>query len=235
MSQSYLRSGIFLAPFHNLTENPTLAIERDMELLQHLDRLNYHEAWIGEHHSGGFEIIASPEMFIAAAAERTRHIRLGTGVASLPYHNPFILADRMVQLDHMTRGRAMFGVGPGALVHDAQKIGINAANQRRMMNESLDVIMRLLRGESVTQKTDWFDLVDAQLQLPCYTSRSWKWRSLRHARRLVRWLRGGTASACCPSAAPAPRRWSITRRTGASTRSRRAPMATCPIAASGGW
>ena len=108
-------------------------------------------------------------MFIAAAAERTRHIRLGTGVASLPYHNPFILADRMVQLDHMTRGRAMFGVGPGALVHDALKIGIKAADQRRMMNESLDVIVRLLRGESVTEKTDWYNLVDAQLQLPCYT------------------------------------------------------------------
>ena len=166
---SYLRSGIFLAPFHNLTENPTLALERDMELLQHLDKLNYHEAWIGEHHSGGFEIIGSPEVFIAAAAERTRHIRLGTGVASLPYHNPFILADRMVQLDHMTRGRAMLGVGPGALVHDALKIGIKAADQRRMMNESLDVIMRLLRGESVTEKTDWYNLVDAQLQLPCYT------------------------------------------------------------------
>ena len=166
---SYLRSGIFLAPFHNLTENPTLALERDMELLQHLDKLNYHEAWIGEHHSGGFEIIGSPEMFIAAAAERTRHIRLGTGVVSLPYHNPFILADRMVQLDHMTRGRAMFGVGPGALVHDALKIGVKAGDQRRMMNESLDVIVRLLRGESVTEKTDWYNLVDAQLQLPCYT------------------------------------------------------------------
>ena len=166
---SYLRSGIFLAPFHNLTENPTLALERDMELLQHLDRLNYHEAWIGEHHSGGFEIIGSPEMFIAAAAERTRHIRLGTGVVSLPYHNPFILADRMVQLDHMTRGRAMFGIGPGALVHDALKIGVKAADQRRMMNESLDVIMQLLRGETVTRKSDWFNLVDARLQLPCYT------------------------------------------------------------------
>jgi limonene 1,2-monooxygenase len=165
----YLRSGIFLAPFHNLTENPTLALERDLELLQHLDRLNYHEAWIGEHHSGGFEIIGAPEMFIAAAAERTRHIRLGTGVLSLPYHNPFILADRMVQLDHMTRGRAMFGVGPGALVHDALKIGIKAADQRRMMNESLDVIVRLLRGETVTERTNWYDLQSARLQLPCYT------------------------------------------------------------------
>src|SRR2546428_13665592 len=169
MSELYLRSGIFLAPFHNHDENPTLSMERDLELLEHLDRLNYHEAWIGEHHSGGFELIACPEMFIAAAAQRTRHIRLGTGVVSLPYHNPFMLADRMVQLDHMTRGRAMFGVGPGALVHDALKIGIDPAAQRKMMNEALEVIIPLLRGETVTRKTDWFNLTDAQLQLRSYT------------------------------------------------------------------
>ena len=169
MDDLYLRSGIFLAPFHNHDENPTLSIERDLELLEHLDRLNYHEAWIGEHHSGGFELIACPEMFIAAAAQRTRHIRLGTGVVSLPYHNPFMLADRMVQLDHMTRGRAMFGVGPGALVHDALKIGIDPGAQRRMMNEALEVIIPLLRGETVNRKTDWFNLTDAQLQLRCYS------------------------------------------------------------------
>ena len=166
---TFLRSGIFLAPFHSLAENPILALERDMELLQHLDALNYSEAWIGEHHSGGFEIISSPEVFIAAAAERTKHIRLGTGVVSLPYHNPFIVADRMVQLDYQTRGRAMLGVGPGSLVHDAKKIGIDPADQRRMMNESLDVIIALLAGESVTRKTDWFDLNDAVLQLSPYT------------------------------------------------------------------
>jgi limonene 1,2-monooxygenase len=166
---THLRSGIFLAPFHALNENPILALERDMELLQHLDALNYSEAWIGEHHSGGFEIIASPELFIAAAAERTRHIRLGTGVVSLPYHNPFIVADRMVQLDYQTRGRAMLGVGPGSLVHDAKKIGIDPADQRRMMNEALDVIVSLLNGETVTEKSDWFDLRDAALQLPPYT------------------------------------------------------------------
>ena len=166
---SYLRSGIFLAPFHPLKENPTLALERDMELVQYVDKLNYNEAWIGEHHSGGYEIISSPEVFIAAAAERTRHIRLGTGVVSLPYHNPFILADRMVQLDHMTRGRTIFGVGPGSLVHDAKKIGINPADQRRMMNESLDIQVELFAGKSITRKTDWFDLQDAQLQVPCYS------------------------------------------------------------------
>ena len=164
-----LRSGIFLAPFHDLSENPALALERDMELLQHLDALNYSEAWIGEYHSGGFEIIASPEVFIAGAAERTKHIRLGTGVVSLPYHNPFILADRMVQLDSQTRGRAMLGVGPGSLVHDAKKIGIDPGDQRRMMNESLDVLTELFRGDTVTRKTDWFNLHDARLQLLPYT------------------------------------------------------------------
>jgi len=169
MNTPVLRSGIFLAPFHNKSGNPTLALERDLELLQLLDKLNYNEAWIGEHHSGGVEIIAAPEMFIAAAAERTKHIRLGTGVSSLPYHQPFMLASRMVQLDHMTRGRAMFGVGPGALVYDAYKIGVPAAEQRRMMNEALDVIVALFKGETVTKETDWFKVCDARLQLGCYT------------------------------------------------------------------
>jgi limonene 1,2-monooxygenase len=110
-----LRFGAFIAPFHPIDENPTLAIQRDLELVEWMDQLGYDEAWIGEHHSAAYELIASPEVFIAAAAERTKHIRLGTGVSSLPYHHPLMLADRINQLDHMTRGRVMFGVGPGAL------------------------------------------------------------------------------------------------------------------------
>jgi limonene 1,2-monooxygenase len=169
MNDRFVRTGVFLAPFHALPENPLLCLERDMELLIHLDRLNYHEAWIGEHHSGGFEIIACPELFIAAAAERTRHIRLGTGVVSLPYHNPFTVAGRLMQLDYMTRGRAMFGVGPGSLVYDAVKMGLNPAEQRRKLDEALEVIVELMRGGTVTKKTDWFDLREARLQLRSYT------------------------------------------------------------------
>jgi limonene 1,2-monooxygenase len=169
MNDRFLKTGIFLAPFHALAENPLLALDRDMELLIHLDRLNYHEAWIGEHHSGGFEIIACPEMFIAGAVQRTRNIRLGTGVVSLPYHHPFTLASRMMQLDHMARGRAMFGVGPGALIYDADKIGLKAADQRRRMTESLDCIMELMQGGTVDRRTDWFTLNQARLQLMPYT------------------------------------------------------------------
>lgn len=164
-----LRAGIFLAPFHALDEDPTLALHRDLELVEWLDRLGYDEAWIGEHHSGGFEIIASPELFIAAAAARTQHIRLGTGVVSLPYHNPLMVADRILQLDHMTRGRVMFGVGPGLLPGDASMLGVEVGKQRDRMLEALDVILRLFRGETVTEKTEWYDLREARCQLRPYS------------------------------------------------------------------
>ncbi|HEY1632596.1 MAG TPA: LLM class flavin-dependent oxidoreductase [Rhizomicrobium sp.] len=164
-----LRNGIFLAPFHPVDEDPTLCIQRDLELIEHLDRLGYDEAWVGEHHSAGFEIISSPELFIAAAAERTRRIRLGTGVVSLPYHNPLMAANRIIQLDHQTRGRVMFGVGPGLLPSDAFSMGIDPSTQRDRMVQAIEVILRLFAGERVTEKTDWFTLVDATCQLRPYT------------------------------------------------------------------
>jgi limonene 1,2-monooxygenase len=165
-----LRFGTFLAPFHPTGQDPTLAIERDLELIVHLDRLGFHEAWIGEHHSGGYEIIASPELFIATAAERTRHIRLGTGVVSLPYHHPFMTAQRMVLLDHLTRGRVMLGVGPGALPSDAFMLGIEPAVQRQRMEEALETILELFRSdEPVSRETDWFTLSNARLHLKPYS------------------------------------------------------------------
>ena len=161
--------GIFMAPFHRLGENPTLSLERNLELIQWLDDLGYDEAWIGEHHSAGWEIIASPEVFMATAAERTRHIRLGTGVISLPYHHPLMVANRMVLLDHLTRGRAMLGIGPGALVSDAHMLGIEPTRQREMMDESMGVIMRLFQEtEPFTHVSDWFELHDAVLHLRPY-------------------------------------------------------------------
>ena len=150
---SDLRNGIFLAPFHPLEEDPTEAIHRDLALIEHLDRLGYEEAWIGEHHSAGFEIIASPELFIAAAAERTKRIRLGTGVVSLPYHHPLMVANRIIQLDHMTRGRVMFGAGPGLCRRTRSCwASTRSTKQRDRMAESLDVILRLFRGEVVTDE-----------------------------------------------------------------------------------
>ena len=164
-----LRFGIFLPPMHKTGVNPTLAMHRDLELIEHLDRLGYHEAWIGEHHSAGSELIASPEVFIAAASQRTNHIKLGTGVNSLPYHHPFVLADRIVMLDHLTRGRMMFGAGPGQLTSDAAMLGIDPNDQRPRMHQAFDVMMRLFAGEVVTEKTDWFTCDEAVLQMRPYS------------------------------------------------------------------
>ena len=161
-----MKFGIFMGPFHRVGENPTLALERDLELIQWLDTLGFDEAYIGEHHSAGWETIASPEVFMATAAERTRNIRLGTGVISLPYHHPYMVANRMVLLDHLTRGRVILGVGPGALASDALMLGIKPERQREMMTESLDIIMRLFtEDEPITYKSDWFELNEAVLQL----------------------------------------------------------------------
>jgi len=164
-----MRFGIWMAPLHPVGQNPHLALHRDLELIEYLDRLGYEEAWIGEHHSAGYELVASPEVFIAAAAERTRHIKLGTGVSSLPYHHPLILADRIVLLDHLTRGRMMFGVGPGALTSDAYMMGLPTDRARARMEEALEAILRLFHGERVTMETDWFVLRDAALQLLPYS------------------------------------------------------------------
>src|SRR5467141_1815784 len=160
-----LNFGAFLAPHHPVGEHPMLQFRRDLDLVEQLDRLGYDEFWCGEHHSSGWEMIGSPEMFLAAAGERSKRIKLATGVISLPYHHPFNVAQRMVQLDWMTGGRAIFGSGPGALASDAHTLGIDPMVQRDRQDEAIGIIRRLFNGERVTAKSDWFTLQDAAWQL----------------------------------------------------------------------
>jgi limonene 1,2-monooxygenase len=163
-----LRLGLFIAPFHAPNEDPTLALERDLELTRFADELGLAEVWFGEHHSGGYEIVMSPELMIAAAAQRTRRIMLGTGVITLPYHNPLMVANRIAQLDHMTRGRLIFGAGPGLLSADAHMLGLDPRESRDKLDQGLGVVKRLLAGEMVTEKSSWYDLRDAHCHLLPY-------------------------------------------------------------------
>ena len=161
-----LKFGGFLAPHHPVGEHPTLQFQRDLKLVETMDRLGLDEFWCGEHHSSGWEMIGSPELFLAAAGERTKQIKLGTGVVSLPYHHPFNVAQRIVQLDHMTGGRVIFGTGPGALPSDAYTFGIEQVLLRDRQDEAIGVIRRLLAGgERFSYECDWFKMRDAQLQL----------------------------------------------------------------------
>ena len=201
-----LRFGIFMAPFHQAGENPTLAIERDLDLVAHLDQLGWDEAWIGEHHSAGSEIIASPEIFIATAAERTRHIKLGTGVISVAYHNPYMVAERAVLLDHLTRGRFMLGRRAGLAAdrrhHARPRPDRDPAAARggpRRHHEAADAPRsrspaRPRRGTSSTPACTC-----GRTRTRCSTSPCPPWR-----RRPDHASPAATASACCRSARPRP-------------------------------
>lgn len=166
-----VRFGLFLQPLHHPSSDPTEALESDLDLIVHLDRLGYSEVWVGEHHSTGWENIAAPDVFIAAAAERTTDIRLGTGVVQLGLHHPLVALDRAIFLDHLTHGRSMFGVGVGGgIPSDLTVFGLTPESAGARMQESLEVMLHLLEGSSpVSAKTDWFELNDAVLQLRPYS------------------------------------------------------------------
>ena len=168
---SRMRFGIFLPPHHvPVGQNPTYSLQRDVELVQLLDRMGFDEAWFGEHHSCGVEPIGDPMLFIAHTAAPTKYIKFGTGVVSMPYHNPFMVADRPVLLDHLTRGRAMLGVGPGALATDAIMLGLDPADARQALETDVDVLMHLLRNdEPISIETPRYKLVEARLQMDCYS------------------------------------------------------------------
>ncbi len=164
-----LRFGYFIAPFHRPGTNPTLALQRDLEFIEYLDALGFDEVWMGEHHSAGSEIISSPEIFIAAAAQRATRIRFATGVISLSYHNPLWVADRLMLLDHLTHGRVIGGVGPGSLPTDSAMIGLTPTDTRELLETNLDIVVRLLAGETVSAKTPTHQLENARLQLAPYS------------------------------------------------------------------
>jgi limonene 1,2-monooxygenase len=172
MTRRRLRFGAFVPPHHvPVGQNPTYSMQRDVEIVQTMENIGFEEAWFGEHHSCGVEPIGDPMLFIAHVANLTRSIKLGTGVLSLPYHNPLWVADSFVMLDHLTRGRAMLGLGPGALSTDAAMIGLEASSQRDALEQDTEVLMHLLTNdEPLSIETERYKLVEARLQMDTYTN-----------------------------------------------------------------
>ena len=161
------RFGIFMPPWNSPpTQNITTSLQRNLETIQWIDALGYDEAWVGEHHSAGSEIIADPMIFLAHAAALTRTIKLGTGIVPLPYHNPYHVAERMILMDHLLRGRFMAGFGPGGLPSDATMFGLDPRELRPALDHDLGVLMKLLTSlEPVSVKTDRYTLNEAFCQL----------------------------------------------------------------------
>lgn len=164
-----MRYGAFITPNHRPDDDPTLALHRDLHLVEHLEDLGYAEAWFGEHHASGWQYIASPETFIAAASQRTTRIRLGTGVSGLTFHHPLMLADRIVMLDHLSKGRVILGTGPGGPQVDAPMMGLDPDCLKPRHEEALETIHALLTSDDpIDRETDWFKVCKGRLQLKPY-------------------------------------------------------------------
>jgi len=164
-----MKFSIFMMPLHHPTENPSLAFDRDITLIEYADELGYDEFFIGEHHSGGWETMPAPEMALAKASARAHRIRLGTSVISVPFHHPFHVAERMAFLDHLSRGRAILGVGPCALVTDKNLFDLPTEKLYPMMAESVEIIVRLLESpEPIDYDGQFWKLKQMRLQLRSY-------------------------------------------------------------------
>ena len=162
-----MRFGLFTMPEHPPQENWTLSYDRDLERIVTAEKLGFHDFWIGEHHTGGYENVPVPEYLIAKASALTSRIRLGTGVINLPYHDPFLVAERLAFLDHLTHGRLDYGFGGGGLPSDRALFGLDAAEAKPRTDEALEIILQLLTSrEPVNFEGRYYSVKNRRLQVP---------------------------------------------------------------------
>ena len=140
-----MQLGFFTMPLHPPGSDMAKTLEDDLQQLIELDRLGYAEAWIGEHFTTEWENIPAPDLLIAQALGVTKQMKFGTGVTNIPNHNPFYLAHRIAQLDQMSKGRLLWGVGSGGFIGDFQVVGIDPSTgeHREMTRKAVDLILKL--------------------------------------------------------------------------------------------
>ena len=161
--------GIFTMPEHPPWENWTLSYDRDVEEAVLAEKLGFSEYWIGEHHTGSYENVPVPEYMIAKISAVTDRIRLGPGTVNLPYHDPFLVAERLAFLDQLTKGRVIYGYGGGGLPSDMEMFSIDGDDQRAMIAEAIDIIQTYTAAEEPTSYDgEYWSYDDRIVQVPPY-------------------------------------------------------------------
>jgi len=130
------------------------------------ERLGFDNYFLAEHHFHEYGVVPSPPVLLAAAAERTSRIGLGTAVAVLPFHEPVRLAEECAMLDQLSGGRVALGVGSGYLAHEFAGFGIAPQEKRARFDEALAVLERALSGERFSHHGRYFHYEDARLNVP---------------------------------------------------------------------
>ena len=142
-----MRLGYFAMPMHPLGRAWADTLREDQEAVVLADSLGFHDAFIGEHLTDQYENITNSLLFLATLISQTKQIRLGTGTTNLSHQHPVLVAVNSAMFDHMSGGRFILGVSPGALPSDAEVLGILAEDRNQMFGEAVEVITRLWQEE----------------------------------------------------------------------------------------
>ena len=162
-------AGLFIQPIDPPGNNIAYTYQRTFEAIGFAENLGFSEVWLGEHHSGGWENIPAPELFLAAAAERTKRIMLGPAVIPPPLHNPVQVAERMAMLDQMTFGRTQLALGPAIIPTDSRLYSVDRTKMYEQTNEALDLILQLYRTDGpITFEGEFYNVNDGEIQVRPY-------------------------------------------------------------------
>jgi alkanesulfonate monooxygenase SsuD/methylene tetrahydromethanopterin reductase-like flavin-dependent oxidoreductase (luciferase family) len=163
-----MRFGIFSVCDHYPAELPRTSPELYGELLEQAvaaEALGFDSFWVAEHHFHEYGAIPSPPVFLAAAAQRTRRIRLGAAVVVLPFHDPLEVAEEYAMVDMLSGGRLNLGVGSGYLAHEFEGFGIPPAEKQARFDEALEVLLRAWAGERFSYEGRFVRVKDVKLNV----------------------------------------------------------------------
>lgn len=138
-----MRLGYFTMPVHPLHRNWTETLKEDRAAIILADQLGFHDAFVGEHLTDGCETITNSMLFLSSLVPDTKTIKLATGTSNLSQIHPVIIAAQAAMLDHLSQGRFVFGISPGALTSDAEALGILDQDRNKMFAEAIDVILAI--------------------------------------------------------------------------------------------
>jgi alkanesulfonate monooxygenase SsuD/methylene tetrahydromethanopterin reductase-like flavin-dependent oxidoreductase (luciferase family) len=163
-----MKFGVFTVADHYPGELPRTTARFYAELLEQAeaaDALGFDSFWVAEHHFHEYGVIPRPPVWMAAAAQRTRRIRLGAGVVVLPFDNPLRTAEDYAMVDILSGGRLDLGVGSGYLAHEYAGFGVDATSKRERFDEALDVLLRAWSGERFSYAGKHHQVHDVQLNV----------------------------------------------------------------------
>ncbi|MCW2808718.1 MAG: luciferase [Marmoricola sp.] len=143
-----MRLGYFAMPMHPMGRPWADTLREDQEAVVLADRLGFHDAFIGEHLTDQHETITNSLLFLATLIPQTTQIRLATGTTNLSHQHPVLVAVNSAMFDHMSGGRFILGVSPGALPSDAEVLGILDEDRNQMFGEAVDIITRMWQDEA---------------------------------------------------------------------------------------